>query len=82
MTGILYTVIPVKTVINITVFMLKTVTIFGPSTGVKLEQITPGILKNTPVTRNSLQTVINNLELHEGQDGEIDGLGSKIGPKP
>ena len=57
MTGILYTVIPVKTVINITVVMLKTVTIFGPSTGVKLEQITPGILKNTPVTRNTVNLI-------------------------
>ncbi len=47
-------VIPVKTVININVFMLKTVTIFGPSTGRKLEQITPGILRNTPVTRNTV----------------------------
>jgi hypothetical protein len=44
----------VKTVINYIVFRLKTVTIFGPSTGAKLEQITPGILKNTPVTRNTV----------------------------
>jgi len=48
------TVFMLKTVINITVFMLKTVTIFGPSTGRKLEQITPGILRNTPVTRNTV----------------------------
>ena len=34
--------------------MLKTVTIFGPSTGVKLEHVTPGILRNTPVTRNTV----------------------------
>jgi hypothetical protein len=44
----------VKTAIHITVFMLKTVTIFGPSTGRKLEQITAGILRNTPVTRNTV----------------------------
>jgi hypothetical protein len=24
----------------------------------------------------------NSWQLHEGHDGEIDGLGSKIGPKP
>ena len=39
---------------HITIFLLKTVTIFGPSTGRKLEQITPGILRNTPVTRNTV----------------------------
>jgi hypothetical protein len=44
----------VKTVINITVFRPKTVTIFGPSAGAKLEHVTPGILRNTPVTRNTV----------------------------
>ena len=53
--------------------MLKTVTVFGPSTGRKLEQITPGILRNTPVTRNTVnlipkqqpfKTVTNNLATH------------------
>jgi hypothetical protein len=43
----------VKTVINITVFRPKTGTIFGP-TGAKLEHVTPGILRNTPVTRNTV----------------------------
>jgi hypothetical protein len=53
----------VKTVIYITVFMLKTVTIFGPSTGRKLEQITAGILRGTAVTRNTVNLALKTVML-------------------
>jgi len=55
----------VKTVIHITVFMLKTVTIFGPSTGRKLEQITAGILRRTAaaVTRNTVNLALKTVML-------------------
>jgi hypothetical protein len=53
----------VKTVINITVLMLKTVTIFGPSTGRKLEQITAGILRSTAVTRKTVNLALKTVTL-------------------
>jgi hypothetical protein len=50
---------------------MKTVTICEPSTGRKLEQITPGILRITPVTRNTVNLTPKTVTLQNSNNNLV-----------